>query len=194
MNSRNVILEKVADLLLRNGDIDLEAIEMIFQRMERNTIDNRSHFVHQGQTAKKLYFVEDKFVRFYRITSDGDEITTNICTGPAFFTSVQSFFTQSPSNIFIQAMSKTEYYSLEYDEYIELCVKINDLIRISERLINEVYEKISDRLHMLLFPNPLQRYQWLQTNYSDLVGNVPLHCRASLIGIKTETLSWLENR
>lgn len=175
--------------LSQYGHFERELLDRICQKFSLKKICNRDHFLHAGDIANKLFFINCNCVRYYYIADDGKDVTVDFNTGPAFFTSVQSFYSRKPSDIFIQAMNNMDYYELNYLDYYELCSSIEEMIRISESVMREAYISSQSRIKILLQANPVEKYHWLLSNYRYLINNVPLQYIASFLGITPETIS-----
>lgn len=186
--------EQLFKLLRHYGNISQNAVDAMALKLQQQVISKEEHFIQLHETASRIYFINDKCVRFYRINKSNEEITTDLIAGPAVFTSYTSFCTQTPSNILIQAMDEMIYYSLSYEEFIELCSQYECLLRSSERLIQEAYMRWNKRLNVLLDSYPVERCQWFDRAYSDSKNLVSPHFVASMLGLSTQEYCYLKTQ
>lgn len=182
-------VERFTDILRQYGDISSEASEMMFESMNKVAVYNRDHIIHAGEITKKMYFIESHCVRFYRINEDGKEITINFSIGPAFFTAFQSFYSQTDAEYFVQAMQNMECYTLSSEALYNLYARWESIRKISDVLHRKVFIDLNQRLQLLLYANPVQKYHWLLNSFPNLINEVPLYYIASFLGMSPETLS-----
>jgi len=156
-------------------------------------LKTNEYFLNEGQTCKKLAFIEEGLVRIYYM-HDGKEITKCFCRENNITCSYSSMITQTPSESAIQALEDTKLISLSYSSLQKLYEKSmfwQQMGRIAgerEFVIEENHNRSMRNL------SASERYKHILVNDSELLQRVPLNHLASYIQVTPETLSRIRNK
>lgn len=151
------------------------------------------YFLKEGQTCKKLAFIEEGLVRIYYLF-DGKEITKCFCRENSITCSYSSMITQTPSQSSIQALEDTKLITLAYSSIEKLYQKsifwqqIGRIAGEREFIIEETHNRLMRDL------SALERYKYILENDSELLQRVPLNHLASYIQVTPETLSRIRKK
>jgi CRP/FNR family transcriptional regulator, anaerobic regulatory protein len=142
----------------------------------------------EGQTARRIYFIQEGFARAYYYDKD-KELTTWFMGKGDFMISVYSFFTQQPALENVELLEDCTLLSLSwhqlqalYEDFIEF--------NIVGRVLTEKYYMLSEERAILLRTmSAAERYHQLITKYPEILQQAKLGQIASYLGISQETLS-----
>ena len=142
----------------------------------------------QDQICKNIYFVSRGLVRCYYLL-DATEVSSWFMKEGDVIVSVESFYTQQPSNEIMQALEECELYYISYDE-LQYVYKHYPEFNFIGRVLIEGYYMLSERrLFSLRMQKASERYRYLLDYHPELILRVPSKFLASYLGITEETLS-----
>ncbi len=145
--------------------------------MEPETICQHLYFVIKG--CLRSYFVDDKGVEhIYQIRMDNQWISD-----------LESFFSQDPSNYYIEALEDTQLLRISKDGLDRLYKQIPALERYFRILFQKAYVNALKRLNSTMWEPAVDRYNEMLKEHPDMFQRVPLVYIASYLGITPESLS-----
>lgn len=160
----------------------------------RQQVRKGDFLLQEGQVCQHIYFLEKGFMRMYYLDPDGNEINYRFAEAPNFFVDYQSFLTQKPSRYYWQAMQDVEVMAFS-TELVQQSYQHSPLWNNFGRLMAErAYLMMNERVEMLQFLTPEQRYQYILKTYPDLPTKISQAHLASYLGIKPESLSRIRHR
>jgi len=142
-------------------------------KIKRGKILQRS-----GELNTKVYHVESGLLRSYCIDRNGKE---NIFMfAPEGWTIADSHRPEMPSVLFIEAIEDSVVHVLPKDLEREK----KNIPALTRRI-----GALQDRVLMLLSSNAIERYEYFEKAYPNIVQRVPQKMIASYLGVTPETLS-----
>lgn len=168
--------------------------ELLLSILQTKTVKKHEHLLKEGEVCRNAYFLVSGFLRMYYIDLEGNEINYRFVDNNNFFVDFQSFLTQKPSHFYWQAMQDAEVLTLPYQQ-IQNAYTVSTAWNNFGRLMAEhVYQQLNERVEMLLFMNPEERYLHLLNTKPELFIQVSQFHLSSYLGIKPESLSRLRKR
>ena len=168
--------------------------ELLLPLLQKKTIKKHDYILRESEVCKNIFFLINGFVRMYYMDFDGNEINYRFTSEGNFFVDFQSFLTQKPSRYYWQAMQDSEVFKLPYEDVQHLYHTSFTWNNFGRLMAEHVYLQLNERVDMLLFMKPKERYLYLINNYPDLLNQVSQLHLSSYIGIKPESLSRLRKR
>jgi CRP-like cAMP-binding protein len=169
-------------------------IEILVSTLQTQTLKRNQYLLKEGEICKNVYFLVSGFLRMYYIDEEGNEINYRFSDENNFLVDFQSFLTQKSSRFFWQAMQDSELFVLPYQE-IQNAYALSPAWNTFGRCMAEkVYLQLNERVEMLLFMNPEERYLHLMKTQPKLLEQISQFHLSSYLGIKPESLSRLRKR
>lgn len=178
--------------IIRIKDDEWEAFEPF---IEVKSFKKRENYVSDGQICREVGFILRGSFRQYCII-EGEEKSTYFYFENQFVTNYESFVSQSPSNVIIEAMEDVQMLTFN-KETLDRLYRLYPVFETFGRLIAEhVYICAMHRLNTFLLNTPEQRYlHFLKSDDSKIIlERVPQHYIASYLGITPVSLSRIRNR
>lgn len=150
--------------------------------------------LRQGEVCRHVFFLTQGFVRMFYVDPDGTEINARFTGENDFFVDFNSFLTQTPSRYYWQAMQDTYVLAFPYQKVQALYRQSPDWNRFGRLMAERVYLTANERVEMLQFLTPEQRYKYVLDRYPALLANISQAHLASFLGIKPESLSRIRHR
>lgn len=168
--------------------------DILLSLLQKKIVKKDEYILREGDVCRNVFFLLTGFVRMYYVDWEGNEISYRFTEKGNFFVDFQSFLTQQPSHYYWQATQDSAMFSLPYEE-VQKIYKISPAWNNFGRLMAErVYLQLNERVEMLLFMKPEERYLYVLVKQPQLLSHMSLFHLASYLGIKPESLSRIRKR
>jgi len=158
------------------------------------TVPKGGLLLEAGQVCGAIYFVNAGFFRMYYLDADGHEINCRFAGPAGFLTDYQSFLTQQPARYSWQALHAAEVLVLPYELVQRLYRESAVWDRFGRLMAERVYQQVMERVELLQFLTPEQRYQHVRQHQPALLTQVSQAQLASYLGVQPESLSRIRHR
>lgn len=147
----------------------------------------------KGQLENYLSFIDQGMVRYYVVAND-KEITFDFGFKNSFYCAYDSFYNRSKTEIYIEALTDCQLYSISH-ENLQVLYEKCEITKKLGRLATEylLSKKVKREIH-LLTKTPQERYEDLLRQQPKYIQHIPLKYLASYIGVVPETLSRIRKR
>lgn len=172
----------------------LEDIELILPLATHKTIKKNSLIGRENEVCRHILFLRSGLVRMYYLDESGHEISYRFTEPGHFFVDFQSFLTQKPSRYYWQALQDSQILLFPYAAVQQLYQRSPAWTNFGRLMAEHVYLQLNERVDMLLFMKPQERYQYVVSQYPGLISQVSLLHLSSYLGIKPESLSRIRKR
>lgn len=144
--------------------------------------------LNEGDTCNYLYFVDEGMVRqFYY--KNGRELTEHFSYEGKIVFCIESFLTQTPSRILIEALEETRLYAISYEDLQDLIEKSLEIDRLYHCLLEHVAISGQQHADSQRFETACERYERLLRERPEIVLRAPMTYIASYLQMTPETLS-----
>ena len=143
----------------------------------------------EGQRCQKIYFVEKGCLRFFYYDESGKEVTHWFILENEFITEIDSLFSQSPSEFFIETLENSILQTFSPEEFFRISYNHSELSRFKDMLMMKTIVELGEKIKDLQFRDAKTRYDNLVNKYPDILLRVPLGYIASYLGITQPSLS-----
>lgn len=171
------------------GDMSEEERKDILSRIQFETYQKGELIYSQGQIPRKVCFLINGAVRFFYLTKDGKEHTTNFGFKNEPVVPYGSFVEQSPSGISIAALNSVQVAWASLEDFNRV---LNEHPRFQAgiaKLLGEYLIKGNQQLSLLRIGSARERYDKLCDLQPEVVRQVPLTYIASYLDMALGTLS-----
>lgn len=174
-------------------------LEQFFQTSKLYSYKKRTLISHPHDTPSTVFFIKNGYVRVYRITEDGEELTVTILKPKDFFP--LSYGIATPSNQYhLEAITALELWKAPQDQFLQFIKTNPELLYDLTTRILVSFDDVLFRMENLLFCNAYVKVAATLLMCAKGFGEdfngktrvkVPLTHRdiATLIGITRETTS-----
>ncbi|GAA4318319.1 Crp/Fnr family transcriptional regulator [Pontixanthobacter gangjinensis] len=175
-------------------DFSEEELEEILTHFRVEEVSKEYPLVEQGQICRKLYYIEKGVGRNYYLNADGKEITQLFFGEGRFMTSLESFFQESPSLYNVEVLEESLIHFITKEDLEFLFGKYHKMEQLGRLLSTEMLTKVVHKLNAIQFQTAQERYEYMLTEYPDIIYRVPLGMVASYLGMSQETLSRIRKK
>ncbi|MEO5888950.1 MAG: Crp/Fnr family transcriptional regulator [Ferruginibacter sp.] len=172
-------------------ETDMELLPSI---LEYRQVKKNEYILREGEICKNVYFLTKGFLRMFFVDYNGNEVNYRFTFDNNFFVDFQSFLLQKPSHFFWQAMQDSELLILPGTEIKQLYATSPAWNNFGRLVAEKVYLQMNERVEMLLFMTPEERYNHLMATQPEIFSMVSQFHISSYLGVKPESLSRLRKR
>lgn len=156
------------------------------------TFSKGDYVIRQGQVEQSLYLIVSGAVRVFHVT-EFEEQTIRFGYQGSMITSLSSFITGNPSELYMEALRKTTLRVVLRKRLFEIVDESTEnkslYIKLLEGLVVQQMEREID----LLTESPTKRLQRVLDRSPNLFQEIPLKYIASYLRMTPETLSRIRN-
>jgi CRP-like cAMP-binding protein len=150
-------------------------------------------FITEGKICKEIGYINKGSFRYYQ-TVEGREMSTFFSFENNCVSSYNSFVSQKPSNVSIEAMEDAELVVIDYNAMQALYQKHPVIERFGRLVAEYIISCLEERLYAMLLSTPEQRYARVESDMNIQLNRIPQHYVASYLGITPESLSRIRKR
>jgi CRP-like cAMP-binding protein len=154
------------------------------------TLKRNEYIKKAGSKDTNIYFVVEGSVKLFIVEND-QEMIIRFGYQNNIIAALDCFISEKPSDLFIQAIKKTELKVISKLKFNQLINK-NDSFKIlwEQTLLQLIYQQI-EREKDILIVSPIKRYQRVLDRSPQLFQEIPHKYIASYLRMTPETLSRL---
>ncbi|MCO4291499.1 Crp/Fnr family transcriptional regulator [Solitalea sp. MAHUQ-68] len=180
--------EKIQEYFSSYSPLSDEAKEAIIKEAEYKEYPPKTVLLSEGQVEKQLYFLNKGLVRGCFNMVDR-AITLWICYEPGPFGNPESFFNETPSDIYIETVEPSQILTISYQRWHELLDQFPEIERASRMISQSNVQRLYQRIMILHYGTPEEKYKYLLENEPQIIQRTPLKFIATYLNITPETLS-----
>jgi CRP-like cAMP-binding protein len=168
---------------------------MLAPGLRLRTLRRSEYLLRAGEVERRIAFVLSGSFRWLYTDRRGEERNFHFFFEDSFVVGYDSYVTQMPSRLSIQAMQPASIVVLPpRDEILALYRRSHAWERFGRIVGEQVYADAAQRTQELLFCRAEERYLHLIRDHPDLLRRVSLAHIASFLGIKGPSLSRIRRR
>ena len=156
--------------------------------LKTGRVGKKQYLLKMGSVCRNIYFIQSGLIRHFR-PGEGDGTTLCFMKENDVVYSACSFYNQSPSSEFIQAIEPTEYYYMSLSELLDTFSKFREFNGILWQLTAHYHERRTQDDYALRMPLAGDRLKYMMNNRPEFVLRVPRKLLASYLGCTPVTLS-----
>ncbi len=158
---------------------------------ETETVLLRNHYLKVGgSTDTRLYHVVEGCLRVF-VLDDPEEHTIRFGYRNNLITAIDSFVTEQPSPMYIQALRETVVRAVSKNNFMEFLLASAERLKLWTDLLQLLILQQLEREQDLLTGSPAERYRRVLRRSPQLFQEVPHKYIASYLRMTPETLSRL---
>lgn len=162
--------------------------------IKKTRVRKRQFIVQPGFTCSHQTYVVKGAFRSYFVNNEGIDHTIQFAIDDWFISDFNSYITQTPASLFIEALEDSIVHQIEYNQVENLC-SINQKFEHFFRIVGQKSFAFAQRRVLSnLSKTAEERYLEFQTMYPSIVQRVPQYALASYLGITPEFLSKIRSK
>jgi CRP-like cAMP-binding protein len=173
MNPIQILSDKIDGQLLWEGNMHLRRNEYLKVK---------------GNIDTKLYFIVSGSLRIF-VTDEFEEHTIRFGYQNNFIAALDSFITEKPSELYIQALKKTELKVITKEKFMGFIESSQETLQLWHQILGLLIYQQMERERDILTSSPFERYSRVLKRSPQLFQEIPHKYIASYLRMTPETLS-----
>ncbi len=168
-----------------------DEFEHIWPHFSLKKLKKRQFLVQEGDHVKYHYFVAKGLLKASYTDESGKEHILQFAMEDWWISDYLALYNNTPATLSIDCIEDSEVLTLSDDDRQKLTREIHAFSNFFLQKKNAGYVGLQQRVLLLLFKNPRERYERLQELQPRLLQRVPKTLLASYLGVSRESLSRL---
>jgi len=175
--------------------IDEEDWSMLEPQLHIREYERNDYYLSADEIENQIGFINVGCFKWYYINSKGEEVNFHFFFDNEFVVEFNSFLSQKPSQMFIQAMEDSQVVLLpKRDKILEAYANSHNWERFGRIISETQFKNASQRVQDFLFRTAEERYLNLLNEHPDIFQRVSLSNISSYLGIQGPSLSRIRKR
>ena len=173
-------------------------ISLLENELKYKTFNAGENILLVGSICKNIMFIVNGKARSFFINHEGQDYTWNLNFNDThskfenyFLIDYNSFLSQTPTFLTIQALENIEVMVLSYDSIQKITAMSISLEKLAGKMSEKAYQNIHKRAFTLLTLNAKERYLQLLKDEPYLLNKFQHYLIASYLGVAPQSLSRL---
>ncbi|WP_375579300.1 Crp/Fnr family transcriptional regulator [Marivirga tractuosa] len=156
--------------------------------LKLRSVKKNEFLAYSNSHSKELFFIKKGIVKFC-FNGDGKEFIMRFFEENIMFADIESYAKNKYSKYDIIAIEDTEYYSLSFFEFEQLCLKHHKLETFFRKFMTIANLNMMERISEILEEDAKKRYSNFVTKNPQLLARISLGDLANYLGITQVSLS-----
>jgi CRP-like cAMP-binding protein len=187
-------LENLIRHIRRFVELSEEESLMLFNYFKAHQLKKKEYLLREGQVCRSMYFVEKGCLRMFFHTNKTTEQITQFALDGWWMADYFSFMDQTPSGYTIQAVEKSEIYSLDFLVMEDLLKELPQMERYFRIVMQRAVAAAQLRVKYMFELSKEEFYNHFITSFPEFVQRVPQYMIASYLGLTPEYVSELRKK
>lgn len=157
----------------------------------RLTLKRNEYLKIKGTIDTNLYFITSGSLRIY-VNEELEEHIIRFGYQNNFIAALDSFISEKPSDLYIQALKKTEVMVIKKDTFMDFVYSSAENTKVWIALLGELIFQQLERERDILTSSPVERYRRVLARSPPLFQEIPNKHIASYLRMTPKTLSWVK--
>ena len=172
--------------------VDDKCFSELQSKVDYRMLKKHEYFSREGQYNHELGFVIDGVMRIFYLSEDGVEHNKHFVRANDFI--VASIHPEKKSITNIQALVATTLVSIEYNKFIALSEKFEQIAAFIQQLALNYLVQKQEREISLLSNKSGKNYLLFLESYPNLIDQIPHYQVASYLGVTPTQLSRIRKK
>jgi CRP-like cAMP-binding protein len=183
------VFEAILQNVSKRISLNAEEQQYFLSLLQVKQLRKRQFLLQEGDVCRNEYFVNKGCLRGYAIDQKGVEHVLQFAIEDWWIGDMQSFITQTPARLAIDALEDTEVYYLDRDSWDALLERVPKFEKFFRVLLQQAFISFQERIISSMIDTAEQRYIQFLERYPQFEQRLPQHQIAAYLGITPESLS-----
>ncbi len=181
-------MEEVLELLNGVYPLSTPLRDHIGTILRHRVVPKKAFLLKAGHVCRDIYFIRKGILRCYYLKAEV-EVCSWFMKERDLVISIESFYAQSPSYEYLQALEETEVWYISYAELQRIYQDYPEFNTTGRLLTQRYHQHWAQQLFAIRMHTAEERYRWLMDHHPELLLRVPAKFIATYLDIAEVTLS-----
>ena len=179
------VISEINKILKLNDD----QTQLIKSHLVKNTLNKNDQFLKSDSRNDKIGFIERGLLRSYSYDDVGNEVTHDFFQEGSFFTDLHSYFNNSLSKVFIEALVDCDLYVLNRTSLDIIKNEIPEWASFEQVYRAQISMCLLDFQRKIIHSSSSDSFTLFSKSYNQAFNSAPKKHIASFLGVSPFTLS-----
>ncbi|MDB5152636.1 MAG: cyclic nucleotide-binding protein [Mucilaginibacter sp.] len=189
MNKENASAQQLISYFKHLFRLDDKECDEIANRLSERKIRRNQYILQEGDVCRHFTFVVSGCFKMFAVDKNGKEHNLQFAAENDWITDLSSFYSEKVSNVFIEAIERSEILQIKHDDLLYLYVHYHKIDHNFRVIIEQKYIELQNRVLQNISSTAEERYTTFLQQYPNLSNRLPNTQIASYLGITPEFLS-----
>ncbi len=171
-----------------------------FEQYKLLQYKKRAMILHSNDSASSVFFIKSGYIRVFRISEDGEELTLTILKKYDFFPLTYGFNNNEANNYYLEAITPLDLWKAPQEQFMQFLKKDSELFFELANTLMLKFDGFLTRMEYLVFNNAYTKVATTllmcakdlgEQHGNEIIVKIPLTHKdiATMIGITRETTS-----
>ena len=170
-----------------------ESWELLQPALAQRAYKKNELLLKQGETCNALFYIGKGYCKSY-YDIDGTVKNTGFYFENEIATNIQSFGSGQKSEYNIIACEPLAVVVFDKSTLFRIAAQVHEIETLGRHCIRQFAARQEEFANLFKCCTALQRLEYIETKYPEILQRVPLSQLASFLGVARETLSRIRNR
>ena len=142
-----------------------------------------------GKISDEYFFLDKGYMRCFAYDTEGNEVTTNLCSPGQIVFEISSFFNRTRSQENIQALTDCEGWFINFEQLNNLFHALPEFREFGRGVLVKGFAALKTRMLTMITETAEERYAHLLKTNPEIFQHAPLKNIASYLGVTDTSLS-----
>ncbi len=187
-------LELLIQHIRKEVELNQDDIAALASIARYSRLNKKECLLQPGKISQHMNFITEGAMRTYYVDDTGQEHSLQLGVEEWWINDLHSYLTGAQSNMYVQALEKTNLIRLPKAELENLFFLRPAFSHFFRLKIQSAYVALQERMLEKMSDNAFERYQNFRKKYRNIEQRVPQYIVASYLGVTPEFLSHLRNK
>lgn len=191
-------IDRALEILIENFNsyfsLSTEETEEVKRLFTPRIVKRRAYLLQEGEVCRHYHFVVSGCFKMFAIDSNFKEHNLQFAAENDWITDFQSFYDQTPSRLYIEAVEPAVVLQIKHDDLLYLYISYHKFDRNFRIIIERKLIDYQNRILQNISSTAEERYLAFQKQYPHLIHRLPSTQIASYLGITSEFLSKIRKK
>ena len=173
--------------------VDDAVLDKYISHWSEYSISKRQIMIEPGQVEKHFYFVLSGIQKSFYLHREKEHVIA-FAYPPSFSGIPESFLTQTPSNYYLETISKSTFLRISYEQHVEFMDEHREIETLFRKLTEFFLKGVIQRQHEIMALSMEERFRIFVGRSSHLLQTIPQKDIASYLNISPTNFSKLINK
>ena len=186
--------EPILNNIKKYVDLNDEDEKQFISIIRKTRVRKRQFIVQPGYVCSHQTYVVTGAFRSYFVNDEGTEHTIQFAIDDWFISDFNSYITQTPAFLYIEALENSLIYQINYNDVEQLCANNQKFEHFFRVVAQKSFAFAQRRVLSNLNKSAEERYLEFQSMYPEIIQRVPQYALASYLGMTPEFLSKIRKK
>lgn len=182
-------MNKLLAYLKQFGSLSAQTLSVLGEKTRPDTLKKGEYFVHEGEYADEIAFLESGVVRAFYVNAKGKEYNKTLFTNNAIIGSYAALISKEKNRLPQQALTDCKIWRMKFETIEQLSESDNEVERLRRKVAERFFVWNEKKQLEMALLEAKERYSIFLQEHPGIEDLIPQYHIASYLGVSATQLS-----